>query len=134
MLSAVGFSEEEWVKWLMLVAMLGFVAIFSILAYAALRWIKYERPGDRYSPPLPSALENPQTELEDLTYVPSFVLTLLLTQYLREKYNKKRKLTNAFLLFRGKVSCSPRAVKFNPHSYHSPVMWIPQDPISPSGM
>jgi len=75
-LSSSGFSLDEWVKWLMLVALIGFLAIFFGITYCILRWVKYKQLGDKYTPPLPSALESPQTELEDLKYLPCSALGL----------------------------------------------------------
>jgi len=107
-LSASDFSTKDWEKWLMLIAVWGFAVLFTAGTYCAFRWKNIQLPGDKYTPPLPSALDKTQTELEDLTYLsPSlfyfFLLNYLFFLHSSSAYNKRRKLTNAFLLFRGKV-------------------------------
>jgi len=97
-------------KWAFLAVIWGYTALFGVLSYFVLRWVKYERPGDKYSSPLPSALEKPPTELKDLTYgvLPFFFLlpSFFSNSYFRifsDAYEKRRKLSNAFMMFRKKV-------------------------------
>ena len=95
-------------KWAFLAVVWGYTALFGVLSYFVLRWVKYERPGDKYSSPLPSALEKPPTELKDLTYgvsffFPPFAFSSSYFRIFSDAYEKRRKLSNAFMMFRKKV-------------------------------